>query len=104
MGFAALNPSLYERESVFCRCFVRNGPAWVATQAGLPIVGSWPIAALGAACRSKIAIGASSGPGWLRRSLFASLNPAFDSNRGGLAAADAERGDAAFEVLRLERM
>jgi hypothetical protein len=40
MGFASLYPSLYEQEAVFCRCFVRNGPAWVATQAGPPIVGS----------------------------------------------------------------
>jgi hypothetical protein len=32
------------------------------------------------------------------------VNDTFDRDRGGFAAADAERGDAALEVLRLERM
>jgi hypothetical protein len=62
MGFAALNPSLYERESLQCDRSVRNGPAQVATWAGPPIVGSQPIAALRADGRSKIAIGTSSDP------------------------------------------
>jgi hypothetical protein len=37
MGIASLDPSLYERE---CERSARNGPAWAATQAGPPIVGS----------------------------------------------------------------
>ena len=45
MGFAALNPSLYQRESLQCDRSVRNDPARVATWAGSPIVGSQPIAA-----------------------------------------------------------
>jgi hypothetical protein len=40
MGFAALNPSLYERELLQWDRSARNGPAWVAAQAGPPIVGS----------------------------------------------------------------
>jgi len=62
MGFAALNPSLYERESLHCDDSVRNSPTWVATQVGPPIVGSLPIEAFGAVVRSKIAIGSSSDP------------------------------------------
>jgi len=62
MGFAVLNPSLYERESLHCDDSVRNSPTWVATQVGPPIVGSLPIEAFGAVVRSKIAIGSSSDP------------------------------------------
>src|ERR1700674_2355057 len=44
-----LNPSLYEHDLVWGVCSERNGPARVAAQAGPPIVGSCPSAALRAA-------------------------------------------------------
>jgi hypothetical protein len=45
MGFASLNPSLDQRDSLEWERSERNDPARVATRAGSPIVGSQPIAA-----------------------------------------------------------
>jgi hypothetical protein len=62
MGFAPLNPSLYQRELIDCDGSERNGPARAAARAGPPVVGSVPIEAFGAVVCSRIATGSSSDP------------------------------------------